>query len=427
VSIPFRRLKQSPRIFPLSHIPATMSADDITPAPPVESRRSWELPVGVWDQHNDLFDVHEELARGGQARIVRVTYRGDNHEYIFKVYNERATGQLESELLAAIKGHPNLVYQERFLDNFPEPGLCSLLLRHCDQGDLLHYLDQNIKAQTAISEMFIWKVFAQLVDALAYLHYGVGTDGFDENEPYANPHRIVHRDIKPENIFLFSKSGIANRHTANGGIDPLPSLKLGDFGLSRPLPDREASFHGWRGGTPAWQPPEQIVKPFISGPAQDIWAVGAIIHAMALGGAPIDTTQGDPKLLEKGASEYDQTCPRKVQDISKRPEERENQWKELTSCTKPWGRQYSRRLNFYMAQCLTTDPALRPTAWTLSRTMGQDFKKVAARVGDNPVEFERKMMKWSPPGESRPTKLRKMLKQVGDFFARGQNLDITTR
>jgi serine/threonine protein kinase len=303
--------------------------------PEVDDAEDWELPFGVWYQHHDLFRIHNELPPGGQARIVSVTYRQDNQQYILKVYNDREGGKTEGEFLAAVKGHPNLVYQEKFLDNFPKPGFCSLMIRRCDQGDLLHYLEENFAERKAISEIFIWKVFAQLADALVRLHSGIRTDDLCGSGLSMNHDRIVHRDIKPENIFLFSDSGTANGNNAKSKTDSLPSLRLGDFGLSRYLPSGKASFLGWRGGTPAWQAPEQITKPFISGPEQDIWAVGAVIHAMALGGAPIDPYQGDSKMLDKGASEYDQTCPRKVQDISKRPEERESQWKEITSCTEP--------------------------------------------------------------------------------------------
>jgi serine/threonine protein kinase len=398
-----------------------MSADNITVASKAESTRTWELPIGVWDQHRDLFEVLNELPGGGQAKIVRVTYLEDGKVYILKIYKHRATGTLESNFLAAVKGHPNLVYQERFLDNFPESGFCSLLLRRCDEGNLLECLHRHLNAKIALSEMFIWKVFAHLADALARLHWGVGTDNFDENEPYTNPNRIVHRDIKPENIFLLWDSD-----TANGNTDPFPSLQLGDFGLSRSLPNGKATLQGWRGGTPSWQPPEQITKPFISGPAQDIWSIGAIIHGLALGGAPIDSTQGDPEMLKKDACLYDQTCPRKVQNISKRPGRRQDQWKEYTSCTQRWGGRYSRRLNFYMAQCLTTDPELRPTAWTLSRTMGEEFRVVAAEVGNDPDKFETRMRKWNPPCESRRERLRKMLEQIGKRVGHMWNPNVDT-
>jgi serine/threonine protein kinase len=76
---------------------------------------------------------------------------------------------------------------------------------------------------------------------------------------------IVHRGIKLENILAMTNRTI------------YPSLKLGDFGISKKYnPDNTDRSCD----TCIWQPPE---IPRISTPAADVWALGAIIHFLALG------------------------------------------------------------------------------------------------------------------------------------------------
>jgi len=56
-----------------------------------------------------------------------------------------------------------------------------------------------------IKESLLWKIIAQIADALAYCH-----------NPSEKRPRILHRDLKPGNVFL----------------DENANVKIGDFGLS---------------------------------------------------------------------------------------------------------------------------------------------------------------------------------------------------
>lgn len=95
-------------------------------------------------------------------------------------------------------------------------------------------------------------IVLQLCDALAYLH---------ALEP-----PIVHLDIKPSNILLDAAGGIRlidfgiARQAGEGGVRPAPNL-----------------------GTPGYAAPEQQ-RGAACGPASDLYAAGALLHALLAGG-----------------------------------------------------------------------------------------------------------------------------------------------
>ena len=99
--------------------------------------------------------------------------------------------------------------------------------------------------------MLFWS--AQLASALTYLHES----------------KILHRDLKSQNIFL--TSNIAECHTS-----PLnTAVKLGDFGISRPL-EGTCDLASTCVGTPAYMAPEVCHKSLYSFPC-DVWSLGCVL------------------------------------------------------------------------------------------------------------------------------------------------------
>jgi serine/threonine protein kinase len=351
---------------------------------------SKEGPPGalIWAPHKEKCTFKKILSRGGQATIYLMTRKNSELNYAVKVYKNRVEGTRECIILDTIKSHPHphLVNIQHFEEDLPAPNLCSIFLDYCDGGDLWHFIDDSLCKKEAIPEMFIWKVFVQLADALSFLHQGRDIASPDASDVYTNPCPIVHRDIKPANIFLFS----------NDDADGFPSIKLGDFGLSAFITAGHAYTVGFSGGSPPYQPQEQIAKPNIAGPAQDIWAVGATIHEMALGAPPVDTLAGNCSLTKP--CDLERLCPRAYQNISLPPDQRLSQWIDRAgSCTESWGKQYSPLLNFYMGKCMSMKSADRPSAFELCQKLEFIFTKTRSLAGEDSIRYETEVNKLALP------------------------------
>ena len=85
----------------------------------------------------------------------------------------------------------------------------------------------------------------------------------------------MHRDIKPENILL--RPG-PRTHKVHHDREPFPDVVLADFGHAT---HRQFEYTPY--GTSLWNPPE-LPR---SSPKGDLWSVGAVIHFLVHGKAPI--------------------------------------------------------------------------------------------------------------------------------------------
>jgi CheY-like chemotaxis protein len=82
---------------------------------------------------------------------------------------------------------------------------------------------------------------------------------------------LIHRDVKPSNIQICER----------GGMYDVP--KLLDFGLVKEVESPEMTQQNVILGTPAYLAPEVILDAAASGPAQDIYALGAVAYFMLAG------------------------------------------------------------------------------------------------------------------------------------------------
>jgi serine/threonine protein kinase len=95
----------------------------------------------------------------------------------------------------------------------------------------------------------------------------------------AHSEGIVHRDVKPGNVM----------------ISPGGRAKLGDFGIASVKGDPKITSTGLILGSPSYMAPEQATEG-TSGPATDLWALGALLYFAVEGRPPFDKGQPLPTL-----------------------------------------------------------------------------------------------------------------------------------
>jgi hypothetical protein len=165
------------------------------------------------------------------------------------------------------------------------------------------------------------EVLLGVLDGLALLH----------------AHRKVHRDIKPSNI-LVDEAGVA---------------KILDFGIVRELDDPAGMTQGRAAiGTPLYMAPEQISGGDV-GSAADLYALGCVLYELLTGSPPFS----GPSVRVM------------VHHLSETPEPPS----QRGSCEP--------RLDALCMALLAKDPASRPSARDVMRTLCEDFDLVAPNDG----------------------------------------------
>ena len=173
-------------------------------------------------------------------------------------------------------GHPNICalegyaeFEEDAWDEDENPGLTNVVqyFELCDAGSLA-MLEEQFKAKGALlPEAFLWHVFEQLMDALAFMH--------KEHPDYANDPEVlkrpvmVHHDLKPANIFLKWNEGDKSKY---------PDVKVGDLGNVKYLPLGGELVGNESNGMGA-DPPEW---PLYSA-KDDVWSAGTVMYKLATG------------------------------------------------------------------------------------------------------------------------------------------------
>ena len=184
---------------------------------------------------------------------------------------------------------------------------CNIYYEYCAGGDLGKLIPKGHPATHP--ESFIWHIFIQLAEALDAMHN-------------CGPQHVVHGDVKPDNVFLTSP--YRSNHS-------YPAVKLGDYGFAVTTRVSDAC------GACSWMAPEMECSA-----KSDVWALGAIIHALCHGFGPVSEAHRGWK--------HD---PR-----ARRPE-------DLPS-------KYSDRLNHRMMSCLRVHPRDRPDSETLVRRLHRE-------------------------------------------------------
>ncbi len=235
------------------------------PAPRVAAR-PLVLRPGTKVTRGIPYEVVEFLGEGGMGKVYRA-YDAVLDRYVAikvlkpqvpKVQRKRFFREAR---LAASFSHPSLA---RVLDAGELPGGAPYMvleyLRGRDLGALL-------ETQGRLAPDLFVEVFAQVLDALTYVH----------------ERGIVHCDVKPENIFL----------TRDGFDRRIFVVKLLDFGIHR---DLRPPIELWNkiSGDPRYMAPEQARPNGPVDPRTDLYAVGIAVYEAATGRHPFADLFGAP-------------------------------------------------------------------------------------------------------------------------------------
>jgi formylglycine-generating enzyme required for sulfatase activity len=207
------------------------------------------------------------LGHGGMGVVYRARQLKANRLVALKMIRavEHATPhnrlrfQIETEAVARLQ-HPHIVQLYEVGEVRGQPFFS---LEFCDGGTLT---EQLTKKRPSPREA------AELIETLARAMH------------YAHLRGVVHRDLKPGNVLLASPVA-----SAPGG-----SPKITDFGLAKRIDDeaRDVSKSGAIMGTASYMAPEQAAgQVHDTGPAADVYALGALLYECLTGRPPFEGPQ----------------------------------------------------------------------------------------------------------------------------------------
>lgn len=280
----------------------------------------------------DHYEQLKKIGEGGQGKIWVVKRKSDRKILVRKEQKRfHMQGSIPCEMHIfenVLTAHPSIIDFDHANYNRANGSLV-LYFELCQGGDLQHFVPRG--GEAGVSENFLWECFVQLADAIAFLHYGYDYLSSSPNTPPRGWRRVVHRDIKPENVFL--------RHKLTS-TKITPEFVLGDFGLAT-LDERTSDGCG----TYQWIGPEIPVLT----KQNDVWAVGAIIHALAHGKGPVAST---PVGFRGGRDAWE------LDPNARRP-------KSLPG-------RYSSKLSQNMMDCLVRDPKKRINSLQLVKNLVEE-------------------------------------------------------
>jgi formylglycine-generating enzyme required for sulfatase activity len=212
---------------------------------------SWEYP------EIPGYEILGICGHGGMGVVYRARQLGAHRLVALKMIRavehasptERLRFQIETEAVARLQ-HPHIVQLYEVGEVRGQPYFS---LEFCDGGTLGEQLK---KKPTTPREA------AELMETLARAMH------------YAHLRGVVHRDLKPGNVLL-------------AGAERVP--KITDFGLAKRIDAeaREVSQSGSIMGTAAYMAPEQAAgKVRDTGPAADLYALGALLYECLAGRPP---------------------------------------------------------------------------------------------------------------------------------------------
>lgn len=198
----------------------------------------------------------------GKYQVIKVLGQGG----MGTVYLCKNTRLEKLWAIKEIKSDMDLTAESNILKNLKHTGIPNIIDIFCEEDNLYiveDYIEGNtleniVKASKFLSKDKLSKYALALCDIIAYLH------------SFKPP--IIYRDMKPSNII----------------ITPEDKVVLIDFGISRLYKENKSCDTIYMGSI-GYAAPEQYGMGQ-SGVQTDIYGLGAVIHFMASGSAPLNIT-----------------------------------------------------------------------------------------------------------------------------------------
>jgi len=172
-----------------------------------------------------------------------------------KTLERQKAALLEYRNAAVLKWHPNIVTYEWYLQSGP---FIYFQMEYFQFGSLEKFLQENVlyDEMARREKEIVWNFLLDILMGLIWIH----KNGY------------VHLDIKPANIFL-----VEPRQNST-----VPTLKIGDFGLSRKIGSTQRSkFEKFKKGDGHYLAPELLDKSKIITENVDIYSLGITLYEMA--------------------------------------------------------------------------------------------------------------------------------------------------
>lgn len=297
--------------FSTSGMRSTRSAADVTSdgeaRPTTPPQRTATMPPSAPATVPCQYRTGRTLGSGTYAIVKEAIHINTGKYYACKVINKKLMEGREHMVrneIAVLKrissGHPNIVTLHDYFETSHNLYLCFDL---CTGGELF----DRICAKGNYYEADAANLVRTIFEAVKYIHEA----------------GIVHRDLKPENLLFRTQAEEAD-------------IMIADFGLSRVMESEKLSLLTEICGTPGYMAPE-IFKKTGHGKPVDVWAMGVITYFLLAGYTPFDrdTQQQEMEAIMVGDYKFE-------------PEE---YWANVSDTARS-----------FVTECLTVDPASRPTA-----------------------------------------------------------------
>mmetsp|Transcript_3229 Transcript_3229/g.8942 ORF Transcript_3229/g.8942 Transcript_3229/m.8942 type:complete len:865 (+) Transcript_3229:216-2810(+) len=230
----------------------------------------YKTQTSVESKYN--WNKEKMVGEGAYSKVYRAVSKDSGEQValknISKKYTDSQYFQQEVEAMLYIQekgGHPHVITLH---EHFEDGDSYILILDFIQGGELFDHLIE----MGAYSEMDASRIVREVASALLYLH-GIG---------------LVHADLKPENVLLTT--------TRRGDS----VVKVADFGTAVFVGnDSETTVTSKKklkpdpvfgAPTPAYSPPESILRTEPIQPSMDMWSLGVILFIMLTGCHPYDVS-----------------------------------------------------------------------------------------------------------------------------------------